>query len=201
MTRLSIAKLRTPRVAPVGNLVKADAYRVIVEADRALASADEQARRAYEAAAAAGRAAGEAEGRRASAALTADTVAAVRDYARRSEQRLADIVTEAVRRIIGEFDDGELVLGMVRQLVRDAQSEATIRLHVSPRHFPLVRDAARELQTEFDAVEMIDVAADPQVADDGCRMETPLGFVNASIAEQLEALRAALSPDVAERDG
>ena len=201
MTRLAIAKLESPRVAPLGNLVKADAYRVIVEADRALARADEQSQRAYEAAVAAGRAAGEAEGRRASAALTAEVVAAVRDYARRAEQRLADIVTEAVRRIIGEFDDGELVLGMVRQLLRDAQGEATIRLHVSPRHYPRVRDAARELQAEFDAVAAIDVAADPEVADDGCRMETPLGFVNASIAEQLDALRAAFAPAVAERDG
>ena len=201
MTRLSITKLEEPRVAPVGNLVKADAYRVIVEVDRALECARVQAQRAFDVATASGREAGEADGRRASAALTAEVVAAARSYTRRAESRLVDIVSEAVRRIVGEFDDRELVLRMVRQLVREAASETTVRLHVSPRRYPLVKDAAREMQAEFDDVELIDVAADPEVADDGCRMETPLGFITASIAEQLEALRAALAQHGAEQDG
>ena len=197
MTRLAIRKLDDPGVSPLGNLVKADVHQCIVAAEHALAEAEAEGRRAVDAAAARGREAGEAEGRRAAAALMAETLAATHGYIHDAQQRLADIVLGAVRRILGEFDDEELVLRLVRQLVREAESESRVRIRVSPSRLAAVRDGARALQAEF-GVELIDVVADADVDSDGCRMETPRGFVNTGIAAQLDALRTALERSAAE---
>ena len=139
-----------------------------------------------------GREAGETEGKNASAALIAETLAEARAYLRGAEERLVGIVGEAVRRVLGEFDDTELVSRMVGRLVRDAEGEGKIRLCVSPGQFEAVRERARELQSASAGVESIEVIADADVEDGGCRMETEMGFVSTSIEEQVHALRTAL---------
>ncbi len=189
MTRFAVRKLADTGVTPLGNLVKGNAHQVIVPADRVLAAAEEQARDAYEQALREGREAGEAEGGRASAALMAETVAATRSHQRDAERRLIGIVVEAVRRILGEFDDTELTARMVRKLLRDAEGEGRIVLRVSPRDLAAVQARVGEVQTASDAVEVV---ADAAVEEGGCRMETELGFVNTSVAAQLDALRTAL---------
>ena len=197
MTRLAIRKLDDEGVSPLGNLIKAEVHQCIVSAERLLVEAEAEGRRAADAAAARGREAGEDEGRRAAAALMAETLAAAHAYVEDVQGRLAGIVLGVVRRILGEFDDEELVLRQVRQLVREAEGESRVRLRVSPSRLPVVRDGARALQAEF-GVELIDVLADADIEDDGCRMETPRGFVNTGIAAQLEALRVALERSAAE---
>jgi len=192
MSRLSIRKLGETGVTPLGNLVKGDVYQRIVAAERVVAEAEAEGRRAYEAAVARGREAGETEGRNASAALIAETLAEARRYLRGAEERLAGIVSEAVRRVLGEFDDAELVSRMVAQLVRDAEGEGKIRLCVSPGQFEAVRERVRDLRSASAGAEAIEVIADAEVEDGGCRMETELGFVSTSIEEQVETLRAAL---------
>lgn len=197
MTRLAIRKLDDAGVSPLGNLVKADVHQCIVAAERVLAEAEAEGRRAVDAAAARGREAGEAEGRRAAEVLMAETLTAAHGFIQDLQGRLTDIVLEAVRRILGEFDDEELVLHLVRQLVREAEGESRVRLRVSPSRLAAVRDGARALQAEF-GVELIDVLADADVEGDGCRMETPRGFVNTGIGAQLDALRTALERSSAE---
>ena len=192
MTRLSIRKLVETGVAPLGNLVKGDAYQRIVAAETVLAEAEAEGRRAYEAAVARGREEGETEGRNARAALIAETLAEARSYLRGAEERLIGIVGEAVQRVLGEFDDAELVSLMVGQLIRDAEGEGKIRLHVSPRQCAVVRERVGELQSASAGVQTIEVIADADVEDGGCRMETELGFVSTSIEEQVETLRTAL---------
>ena len=198
MTRLSIRKLGETGVAPLGNVVKGHVHQRIVAAERVLAEAEAEGRRAYEAAVARGREAGETAGRNASAALIAETLAEARSYLRGTEKRLVDIVSEAVRRILGEFDDAELVSRMVGRLVRDAEGEGKIRLRVSPRHCAAVRERVLGLQSAGAGVEFIDVIADADVGDGGCRMETEIGFVSTSIEEQVETLRVALEKYPAE---
>ncbi len=192
MTRFAIRRLDTAGVSVVGNLVKADAYQRLAEADRLLAEVEAEGRRAYEDAVARGRQAGEAEGSRASAELMANSLAAVRAHARKSEKRLTAIVIEAVRRILGEFEETELAARMVRQLVREADGEGKIRLCVSSGEFQAIQDRAAEMQRAFPGVEAIEVMADPDVEPGGCRMESELGFVTTSVEAQLEVLRAAL---------
>ena len=186
-----IRRLEDTGVAPLGNLVKGSDRHVIAEGDRLLAEAREQVRLAREAAVEQGRREGDAEGRRNTAALMAETVAAAQEQLRISEKRLIAIVMEAVRRVIGEFDDAELTSRIVRRLVEEAENEGRIRLRVTPGRLTAVQECVRRMPSRHGGVELVEVIADPSVEDRGCHMETELGFVETSIDAQLEALQSA----------
>lgn len=192
MTRFMIRRLEETGVAPLGNLVKSSDRHLVAEGDQLLAEVEEQGRRACDAAVEQGRRDGEAQGRKRAAALMSDTVAAAQGQLRASEKRLIAIVMEAVRRIIGEFDDTELTAKLVRKLVAEAESEGRIRLRVSPGRLTAVQDRVRRMPGRTGGVELVEVVADPSVEDRACRMETELGFVETSVDAQLEVLQAAL---------
>lgn len=198
MTRFMFGRLEQTGVSPLGNLVKGSDHHVVAEGDELLAEVREQGRRAYAAAVEQGRRDGEAEGRKRAAALMAGTVAAAQGQLRASEKRLIAIVMEAVRRIIGEFDDSELTSRLVRKLVGEAESEGRIRLRVSPGGLTAVEDRVRRMHGRHGGMELVDVVADPTVEDRACRMETELGFVETSVDAQLEALQAALEKYLAQ---
>ena len=198
MTRFVIRRLEETGVTPLGNLVKGSDHHVVAEGDRLLAEVQDQGRRAYDAAVAKGRRDGEAVGRKGAAALMADTVAAAQGQLRASENRLIAIVMEAVRRIIGEFDDTELTSRLVRQLVVEAESEGKIRLRVSPGQLATVQNCVRQMPSRHSGVELVEVVADASVNVRACRMETQLGFVETSVDAQLELLQAALEKYLAE---
>ena len=194
MTRFMARRLEETGVAPLGNLVKGCDRHVLAEGDRMLAEVRVEGRRAYDAALAQGRRDGEAEGRKGAAALMADTVAAAQGQLRASEKRLIAIAMEAVRSIIGEFDDAELTSRLVRKLVGEAASEGRIRLRVSPDQLATVKNGVREMahrRSGVELVELVEVVPDPSVPDRACRMETALGFVETSIDAQLDVLEAA----------
>ena len=192
MTRFVIKRLDDVGVSPLGNLIKADVYHVVAEGNRALAEAAEQRRRAYDNALEEGRKHGEAEGQQAKAALMAEASATAREFWRNSERRLVDIAMEAVRRIIGEFEDAELAAAMVRKLLHEVADEGRIRLRVAPDQVRPIRDGIQELQSGAIEADAIEVIADAAIVEGACRMETELGFVETSVDAQLEALRAAI---------
>ena len=196
MTRFVVRKLDHAGVSPLGNLIKADVHHLFAEADELLTQVEEQGRRAYDEAREQGRKDGEAEGRHAGAALLADTVADARGYWRTAERRLVAIVMEAVRRIIGEFDDAELTTGILRQLLREVEDEGRIRIRVSPGESRFIQDSVREMQGGASATDFIEVIADPAIPEGACRMETEVGFVETSVAAQLEVLQAALEQEL-----
>ena len=198
MTRFMIRRLEQTGVAPLGNLVKGGDRHLVAEGDQLLAEVEEHGRRACDAAVERGRRDGEAEGRKRAAALMADTVAAAQGQLRASEKRLIAIVMEAVRRIIGEFDDTELTSRLVRKLVAEAESEGRIRLRVSPGGLTAVQDRVRRMPSRHAGTELVEVVADPSVEDRACRMETELGFVETSVDAQLEVLQAALEKYLAQ---
>ena len=191
MTHFVVRRLDETGVSPLGNLVKGKDCHVVAEGDRLLAEVREQGRRAYDAALDQGRRDGEAEGRKGAAALMADTVAAAQVQLRISEKRLIAIVMEAVRRIIGEFDDAELTSRLVHKLVAEAENEGRIRLRVAPDQLMAVQNRVREMAHRHRGVESVEVAADTSVKDRACRMETELGFLETSVDAQLDVLEAA----------
>ena len=191
MTQFMFRRLEETGVSPVGNVVKRSDRHIIVEGDQLLAEVRKQGRRAYDTAVEQGRRDGEAEGRKRAAALMADTVVAAQGQLRASEKRLIAIVMQAVRRIIGEFDDTELTTRLVRHLVAEAESQGKIRLRVSPAQHMTVQDCVRRIPSRHGEKEWVEVVADPSVEDRACRMESELGFVDTGVDAQLEVLQAA----------
>ena len=193
MRRFAIRKLDRAEVAPLGNLIKADAFHVMAEARAALAQIEEQGRRAYERAVEQGKADGVAQGRQAVARLLTESAAAAQSYWATSERRLVAIVNDAVRRIVGNLDNDAAVAGMVERLVSEARDEGKIRLYVSPRQRPAIEKGILDFLKPSPGVATVEVVEDAGVEKDACRVETDLGIVETSVEAQIEALQSALA--------
>lgn len=192
MTRFSVRRVTPTSVLPLDKVIKGDALNVIAPARALVGEIEKHAETVYSEAFARGRAAGEAKGEKAGATLLAETVFAVRSHLSESEGRLAEIVVQAIRRVVGALDIDDLVVGMVRQLVAEARDAARIRLSVPPAHHGRVRNLVDSLAKEQINLEAIEVTVDGALGEGNCRMETEAGSLETSIENQVEALRAAI---------
>lgn len=153
-----------------------------------LAATEEVAGRAR----AEGHAAGFVEGRRAgeeaaaadlASRLFALEVEAARGRAsrRRDAARLA---LEVVRRIAGEIGPEATVAAIAERAVAELAPDVAVIVKVAP----VAQAAAAARLAE---IEMVTVAADPELADTDCVLETRLGVVRAGLDTQLAAIERA----------
>lgn len=197
MSRFAIRRLDRPDLVTLGNLIKADDYHVIAEAREATARLEEQGRLAYAKAVAQGRADGLAEGRQAAGQLLTETAAAAKGFWIASERRLVEIVTDAVRRIVGEIDSTEATAAMVARLLGEVRDEGKIRLHVSPGQRRVIEKRILDGRDPPEGTGAIEVIEDAGIENDACRLETELGVVETGLEAQVDALRLALEACVA----
>ena len=121
-----------------------------------------------------------------------DIIGRTVDYFAKVEAQMVDLVLEAVRRIINDFDDRqkiEKVVGNCLSLVRN-QQQITIKVH--PDRAAQIRQDIHRFQAKFPAIEQIEVIHDNQLAIDACVIESDIGRVEASLSGQIEALRTTL---------
>ena len=108
---------------------------------------------------------------------------------RNVEQSLVDVVVEAVRKIVHDFDNETLVRNTVRsglELVRGGK-KLTVRVH------PQMQDVVREQLSEPQkGISHVEVLSDTALKLDECVLESDVGIVNASVELQVEALVSAL---------
>ena len=192
MSRFAIKRLDRNAVTPLGNLIKGDTVHVIAEGGEAMARIEEQGRLAYHRGFEQGKQDAEAAGRQAAAALMASSAAAAQRFWKKSERRLVGIVVDAVRRVIGEFDDTEVAARMVGRLICEVRDEGKIRLRVSPALLADVETRILEIKQHYPDVEAIEVIQDAAIEEDGCCIETELGIVETSVEAQIESLVLAL---------
>jgi type III secretion protein L len=117
-------------------------------------------------------------------------LATVAIAAQRSLNGLADelaiAIAEGVARVVGSLDVREAVARAASLALRDLTERHRILVKVTP----LAVEETRRHVKEFG--ETADVIADPALPADGCIIETPAGYIRATLSEQLAALRAAL---------
>jgi len=118
-----------------------------------------------------------------------DFTQAMQDSIARIEDQLVDVVANAVRKIILDFDDKALVQNAVHsglELVRGAH-KLSIRVH--PQMQGSIVEYLDGLQNRTDHIEVI---GDSQLGMDECVLESDVGIVNAGIDLQLKAVVASL---------
>lgn len=197
--------LRLPaelRFAAGATLIKAEDYSRRVAADEVLDAAGERARELVahaEAEYAAERERGYREGLQQaqvemSARIGAATAAGDRHLAA-LEQQLGDIVLEAVRKILRDYDRGELTRQLATEALRRVRGAQRVTLRVAPGNAEGLEAQLRERFPEFGFLE---VKSDPGLSDDACVLESDLGIVDASIDTQLNALHSLLRSALAE---
>ena len=192
MTQIIVRKSSAFDVVPLtGKVIKCADINLISSAKDLLSNIQKHGDVISAKAVAEGRQLGESEGKAAMADLLSEAAIAVKSHLRNSENHLREVVVAAVKRIIGEFDISEQVDRLVNLLVSQTKDEEKITLYVSPSQHDNIKGQAHQLAQQYD-IGSIDVMADPSLADDGCRVETPIGSVETSVNAQIERLEKAI---------
>ena len=112
------------------------------------------------------------------------------DYFSKIEAQMVDLVLDAVRRIIDDFDDREKVLKVVRNALTMVRNQRQILIRVHPVNVAEIKSQVNDLKQSFPSIEQIEVSADVSLDKDACVIESDMGQVEASMSGQMEALKA-----------
>jgi len=115
------------------------------------------------------------------------------EYYGRVETQMVDLVLEAVRKVISDFDDHERVTRVVRNCLDLVRSQKHLSLSVHPSQVEFLREQVGALRREYPAIAQIDVHPDVKLAADACLVESDIGIVEASLSGQVEVLRETLA--------
>jgi type III secretion protein L len=192
------------RIAALGKVVRAADYAAVVDAQGLLdvarvraAHIRADAEAAYQRECERGYADGARKARDEHAAAMIRLAEQTDAYLRGLEQDIADLVLTSVRKIVADFDSHERVLAVVRSGLALVRRQRQVLLRVHPEDAALVREHMDTLRASFPGMVDIDVAADDRYARGACRIETPIGVVETSLAEQLMAMQSALQQTAA----
>lgn len=120
-----------------------------------------------------------------------ENVARQVDFFARLEGRMVDLVMDAVRAVVHGYDERERVLVTVRNVLAAARSQKQVTVRVAPAQVAWVREQVDALKAEFPGVDVMEILPDHRLAGDACVLETEIGVVEASLENQLAALRHA----------
>ncbi len=188
-----------PMLPPEARLVPAADYAAMIETEEVLAEARRQAaaieaeaRRAYEAEKARGYADGQAEAAAETAAQQLEVISRTVSWFEAVEGRMVEVVTAAVRKILGELDEGSLIQHVVHESMRTMRNQRQVTVRVAPDAVAEVQHRLTTIMADYAGVSFVEVTADARLRRGGCILESELGVVDASVDVQLEALSRAL---------
>jgi type III secretion protein L len=121
-----------------------------------------------------------------------DIISRTIDYFAKVEAQMVDLVLEAVRRIINDFDDRKKIEKVVENCLSLVRNQQQIMIKVHPDRAKEVQEGIHNFRRRFPAIEQIEVVQDNHLALDACVIESDIGRVEASLSGQIEALRSTL---------
>jgi len=111
------------------------------------------------------------------------------EYFARIETQMVELVLDAVKRIVTDFDDRERVITVVRNSLSMVRSQKHLTLRVHPAQVANVHAQLEDLRAIYPNITMIDVIGDEQRKLDECVVESDIGSIEASMSGQLDTLR------------
>jgi type III secretion protein L len=190
--------LSRPEIAE--KVIKAKDFWAFKEAERALADAMQRrqqiitsAQEAYEAERQRGYAEGSEEARLEQSGNMVEIVSQTVEYYGKVETQMVDLVLDAVRKVVNDFDDRQRVSTVVKNCLDLVRSQKHLSLNVHPSQVDYMRGQIAELQKVYPSISHIDVHPDARLTLDSCVVESEIGVVEASLAGQVETLREALA--------
>ncbi|ARP77549.1 HrpE/YscL family type III secretion apparatus protein [Bordetella genomosp. 6] len=193
-----IQRVRPGRPDPAAEVLRGEDYAELLSATQIVAQAHRQAeeilaeareesererKRGYE------------EGRR--EALTdqaekmIETVSRTIDYFAGIENEMIELVMSAVRKIVEGYDDRERTVIAVRNALAVVRNQRQMTLRLHPAEVDVIREGMNQLLAAYPGVGYLDLLPDARLAPGACILESEIGMVEASIEDQLCALRAA----------
>jgi type III secretion protein L len=187
------------QVLPDQKILKAADYACFVNATELVGRAKqegdrilEQAKEVFESEKQRGLELGLNEGKERVAEIMLNTVGEAVNYFSSLETKMVQVVTHAMERIVGEMDQDELIVRIVRHALEVARNQKQVTLRITPSQVQAVQARVDELLVAFPSIRYIDLQGDARLKEGGCILETDMGIVEASIDVQLEAIRKSL---------
>jgi type III secretion protein L len=158
------------------------------EADRL----KQDARIAYEEAKRQGFEEGRKEGAADAAKLLAETARKADQHLARSDRQLIDLALAVVRRVLGDFDVGQLTRNAVRHALSRQRQDQHLTLYVTPG---MVDSLRADVDRLFDpgVRHLITIEPDSRLEQGQCRLASDVGFVDLGIEAQLRAIHQGLA--------
>lgn len=126
-----------------------------------------------------------------------ETVMSSIEYIEGLESTVVRVVSEAVRKVIGELDANERIVLIVRQALNVVRGEKKIIIRISPKDEKALRDSlASMLSFSADQQSFLEIQVDARLKRGDCLLESELGTVDASLELQLKALENAMNARV-----
>ena len=191
--------LEKTALTPETRILKARDCQVFEQAEQVLADAEKKAHdillraeQEYEAQKARGYQDGIDNAQMETAEQMMETVSRTVDYFAQVEQRVAEVVMSAVRKILGDFDDQELTLQVVHNALNVVRTQHQVTLRVNPPQEENIRKRVSDIVQGYSGIGYLEVIPDHRLQAGGCILETEVGVVDASVEVQLQALENAL---------
>jgi type III secretion protein L len=170
-----------------------DGFRFLSAVREAAGKVEENARRTYAAAYAKGYKEGRAAGAIEASRLVRDTTLGVDRYLAKLESQIGALALSIVRRVLGEFDNPDLVARVAAQAVAEFRQDNAIKVSVHPTAADRVSSALAALTQSNGA--NVTVEADPALDQGACIVASDFAVVDASIETQMQAFAASLRCD------
>ncbi|MGI9490613.1 MAG: type III secretion system stator protein SctL [Geminicoccaceae bacterium] len=135
---------------------------------------------------------GRKAGAEAAARLLAETTLRADQYLAAADRQVVDLALAVVRRVLGEFDVGQLIQNAVRQALSSQRHSQHLTLHVAP---DMVDGLRADIDARFDPTVRHLITVDPDHRQDQgqCRLASENGFVDLGIEAQLNAIHQGLA--------
>ncbi|NRN30080.1 HrpE/YscL family type III secretion apparatus protein [Photorhabdus heterorhabditis] len=127
------------------------------------------------------------------ASLIHQTQLQCQQYYRQIEQQMSDVVLQAVRKILKNYDQISLTLQVVREALSLVSNQKQVILRVNPEQAATVHEQISRVHKDFPEIGYLEVTADDRLDQGGCILETEVGIIDASLDSQLDALMSAIN--------
>lgn len=131
------------------------------------------------------------EGRSKASELHAQTLRDTASYLTSIQESLVEVMIGCVRNLILELPARERMSQLVGRALKDLNGAQKLTLSVAPAASIIAGQVITDLQQRYPELTM-EVKVRPDLADDACTLESPLGVVDASLESQLAAIRSGL---------
>ncbi|MCG8566391.1 MAG: HrpE/YscL family type III secretion apparatus protein [Desulfobacterales bacterium] len=182
---------RILKQADYGRLIEADA--ILEEARKTASETLAQAMEIYEARKKQGYEDGLEEGRMQHAEKIMDTAMEAINYFESMEKSIAGLVTQCLEKVLGEMDQEELILRIVKNGLAVARNEKKVVVRVCDTDLKRVNDAVSTMLQTYPGISVLDISADARLTPGACIIESELGVVDASLDTQLTAIKRAIA--------
>jgi type III secretion protein L len=193
-----------PPLLTPGSIVRAEDLPILEKAASVLAAAEQKSLEIHESlerqlseAKEEGRRQGIEEARAEASQIRLKALADVSNYLGSIQGRLLETLLECMRRVILELPPRERMSQLLGKALDELGASQRVTLSVSPANAVLVNEALAQLGSRLPAGG-IEVKVRPDLPEDACVLETPMGIVDASLESQLLALKSSLSAPVTE---